>query len=306
MEVEGTDFYKQCCVPLPKGQPVPEQCIPSACSAHTPVSAQAYFLSLFAPATACRHPNTRPRPLLRPLPQCPLPIPLPMIISYYGGDGDYVGFEILKLPRPSSLFCLHSSDASDIFILFHRRLQLLLLLLLLLPLLPTLLRPPLLPRPKTVVITVETMETPAKRTAKAMAMLVVKTLEMTTATSPTATKLAGIMSRSPNPSPPPQLQRLSRLRPRSLSRIPRPQHLSQLRPRNLSRIPQPQHLSRPRPCDLSPTPRPQHLSRPRLPQTTTTAATMATTAMSTQVAWLPGINRTPTKLHVAASTKTAI
>jgi len=35
VEVEGTDFYNQCCVPLPKGQPVPEQCIPAACSANT-------------------------------------------------------------------------------------------------------------------------------------------------------------------------------------------------------------------------------------------------------------------------------
>ena len=49
-EVKGTEFYDQCCVPLPKGQPVPEPCIPTACSANTQVSLKVYSLSLFTHA----------------------------------------------------------------------------------------------------------------------------------------------------------------------------------------------------------------------------------------------------------------
>ena len=61
-EVKGTEFYDQCCVPLPKGQPVPEPCIPTACSANTQVSLKVYSLSLHT----CRHPDTRRSLLLRP------------------------------------------------------------------------------------------------------------------------------------------------------------------------------------------------------------------------------------------------
>lgn len=150
----------------------------------------------------------------------------------------------------------------------------------------------------------ETMETTAKKTAT-IAMTVLKTPEMTTATSPTATKLVELMSQSrspPNTNPSPPIQHLSQPRPRSLSRPRRPRSLNRpRRPRN-------RNLSRPRrPRNLS-QPRRRNLSRPRLPQTTTMAATMAATPASTaksiQVASLPSMNKTAAKVHVAATTRT--